>query len=196
MIYIKAGKTTFVSVDGMTYRLSDADGFCQFETGCTGVLKGVLNFTLYLTKCSGGSVMSLSFSAVNGKKVRVGDITLLDFAEQKSEPAPDRAVYCFRDSLFDQYVKKASDNGGVHQTKPMCLVYDLVRKESFFAAQQTFDKNLFEFDLVFNKSDSVLKSLVCRIPDSGYVAGEETVSTDQLFLKAPGSERPYDILCS
>ena len=193
---IKSGKITFISVDGMTYRLSDADGFCQFETGCTGVLNGVLNFTLYLTKCSGGTVMSLSFSAAKGKKVRVGDIILLDFAEQKSEPAPDRAVYCFQDSLFDQYVKKASDNGGVHQTKPMCLVYDLVRKESFFAAQQTFDKNLFEFNLAFNESDSVLKSLVCRIPDSGYVAGEETVSTDQLFLKSPGSERPYDILCS
>ena len=144
---IKSGKAARIAVDGVEYRLSEAAEFQKKDNGCTGIINDSLRFTLDIKEIETGTILSFSFSAVNGKQVRVGDITLLDFAEQTEKCSPDRAVFCFQDSLFDQYVRKASDNDGQHQTKPMCLVYDLKQKESFFAAQLTFDKNLFEFDL-------------------------------------------------
>ena len=86
---------------------------------------------------------------------------------------PERCVFGFCDTLLDQFVHKANSNDGKHKTAPMSLVYDLTEKESFFAAQYTFDKNKFEFDMDFDPLDSSLKSLICRIPDSGYAAGKE-----------------------
>ena len=193
---LKNGDLTKIYVEGKEYTLSQSENFRKESDGCSGILGNALSFQLKVTEIETGSKIALSFSAINEKTVRVGEIKLFSWMERKNAPENNRCVYGFCDTLLDQFVYKAKDESGKHTTKPICLVYDLDRKESFFAAQLTFDKNRFEFDMEFDPADSTLKSLVCRIPDSGYSAGKETIVADQLFLKSPSSEKPYDILCS
>ena len=193
---LKAGKCTTLFIEGTEYQLSQAEKIQQTASGCSGTLCGKLAFELNLTETCDGTFVKFTFSSLNDEKVRVGDINLLRWREQSAGKKPDRCVFGFCDTLFDQFVQKASDNDGKHKTVPMCLVYDLTEKESFFAAQYTFDKNKFEFDMEFDTESSRLNSLVCKIPDSGYSAGKNETCTDQLFIRKPDQKKPYNILCS
>lgn len=193
---LKAGKCTRLFIDKKEYLLSESEDFQQTAAGCSGILCGTLAFELRLKETDDGTFVNFSFSSLNDKKVRVGDIKLLCWSESTVGKKTERCVFGFCDTLLDQFVHKANSNDGKHKTIPMCLVYDLTEKESFFAAQYTFDKNKFEFDMDFDPLDSSLKSLICRIPDSGYSAGKEQTFTDQLFIRVPDQKKPYDILCS
>ena len=192
---LKNGTCSKISVEGKEYLLSEARDFKQTSSGCSGILCNKLAFELKLTETKNGVFLDISFSAVNNR-VSVGEIKLLCWKEISEKRKPDRCVFGFCDTLLDQFVCKANAKNGKHKTVPMCLVYDLTEKESFFSAQYTFDKNKFEFDMEFNPLDSSLKSLICRIPDSGYTAGKEKTFTDQLFIRVPDQKKPYDILCS
>lgn len=192
---LKSGILTRIHVDGTGYLLSSATDFQVSDDGCSGVLGDILRFSFTVKENTNYADFTLSFSAVEGKKAEIGEIELFRWSESECNAAPERCIFEFQDSLEDQFVRKAASNDGKHMTKPMCLVYDLSRKENFFAGQLTFDKNMFVFDMEFDPADSRLKSMVCRIPGTGYLCGEEPVSTDTLSIAKISSGRPYDLLC-
>ena len=106
---LKNGDLTKISVEGKEYTLSQSENFRKESDGCSGILGNALSFQLKVTEIETGSKIALSFSAVNKKTVRVGEIKLFSWMERKNAPENKRCVYGFCDSLLDQFVCKAKD---------------------------------------------------------------------------------------
>ena len=193
---LRRGNLTSVVVNGKEQAVRDAVGLKRQANGCIGTLEGTLSFELRVHEESDGVRVSFSFAALPGKTAKIGDITLFKWTEKSLDyDATERGVFEFVDSLGDQYCYKATDKSGRHYTTPMCLVYDLSRKESFFASQLTFDKNRIGFHLEFSEATGQLKSMRCVIPGSNYLAKEQMTCTDHLFIRYPDNATPYQILC-
>lgn len=193
---LKAGKCSGLVINDVFYQLSDAPDFQQDDQHCSGTLAGEVRFQMMFHMELDGFSTELSFSACTDTPVRIGQITLFSWQETESTPHPDRSVFAFKDDLFDQFVCKASHHDGKHTTRPMCLIYDLTEKKSFFAGQLSFYKSLFQFDLEFDPGNSTLRQLFCRINDCGYCATTEVVTLDRLYFRTDKTDSaPYRQLC-
>lgn len=189
---LKEGRISKIQVNGTYYQLNECEAFRQNRNGCSGIAGGVLEFALAVEEVPEGAVCSLSFSARG--EAELGDIVLIGYAGAV-KVHPGCSVYAFADTLGDQFVRRAADCGGVHETRPMCLVYDLERKENFFAGQLTFDKNNMLFTLRFSPGGGTLEYLECRIPGCGFRPGSEKTVTDKLFIRTAPPVAPYETLC-
>ena len=193
---LRQGRLTSIVVNEKEYVINNARDLKCLADGCAGNLDGILNFELMVQEESDGVRVSFSFAALPDQTAKIGDITLFRWTEKSlGHNASERGVFEFVDSLGDQYCYKATDKSGRHYTTPMCLVYDLSRKESFFASQLTFDKNRIGFHLEFSEATGQLKSMRCVIPGSNYLAKEQMTCTDHLFIRYPDNATPYQILC-
>ena len=189
---LKEGRLSKIQVNGTYYQLNECEAFRCGAKGCSGIAGGLLEFALDVEELPEGTVCSLSFSAAD--EAELGDIVLISTAEPV-KVHPGCSVYAFADTLGDQFVRKASACGGVHETRPMCLIYDLERKENFFAGQLTFDKNNMLFTVRFDGSGSILEEFECRIPGCGFRPGREKTVTDKLFIRTAPPVSPYETLC-
>ena len=93
---LKNGCCTVININEKEYQLFEAEQFQITDTGCSGVLGNVLAFELNTRTLKSGTLVKLSFSSINDQKVRVGEIKLLCWKEQKTK----MGAYYFTHTIY------------------------------------------------------------------------------------------------
>ena len=189
---ICSGRNTVLTLDGNSYSLESADDFCSGEEGCSGRIRSV-DFALRCKKDSSGAVFTLELTNTGKERVCIGDVQLFAHREKSAVTAKEsRCVFAFNDSLESKnHVYRAVDQKGLHHSRPMCLIYDLAAKETFFSAQNTFEKNQICYRMQFDPSSGTLEELkaLVKVPDHDLLPGK-SVEFDS-FLVACYREKPH-----
>ncbi|MBO4304058.1 MAG: hypothetical protein J6A21_05685 [Lentisphaeria bacterium] len=193
---ICAGEKTLLTVNGRKYPLAKARNLSVTKTLCTGSFPSGLAFALKNQRKNGQVIFSLTLENKGKKAVTLGDIVFFTHKEDSvSGVKKDRAIFGFHDSLGDNYVDPVTFSSGKHMVKPMCLVYDLAGKKTFFSAQRTFERNVAAYELRFDPKKALLKSMKCfmEVMDYSLCPGQK-VTTDELVLFLSNSRDPFDVL--
>lgn len=195
---LNCGKLTLIRLNGRNHCLSSAEDLSVTETACSGTLRGVA-FTLECAVKKNRTVLTLTLCNTSSKTLILGDVTLFSHKESpagREIPAGNRSVFAFNDSLSSlNYVYKAVDQGGIHTSHPMCLIYDLAAGMSFFSAQMAFEKNAVRYRMRFDRRKGFLKELLCvmSVPDYELSPGE-IVSFDPVAIENRVDQTPKQVL--
>ena len=192
---ILQGKCTVLTLDQKKYVLDSAENFCVQGSVCSGEIRKI-GFSLSGEADPQHNILfTLQLTNNGNKPVVIGDTVLFTHKEKLSgDFRRERSVFAFNDSLESKnYVLRAVDREGVHHSRPFCLIYDLSRKETFFSAQKSFEKNHILYSMHFDPERGRLLELsaLVSVPDYELLPGQSVTFDSFLIGVYPEKHFPH-----